>query len=137
MPDVELVAVADSRLQQAEAIAKRCGCRATSDYRELIGKVDAVSIAVPTVLHREVAGAFLSRGIPALVEKPLASSLAEAESLVSLAKAAGAILQVGHIERFNPALQALGQLAIRPSTSLLSVFPSTPSAPRTSARCST
>jgi predicted dehydrogenase len=114
MPDVELVAVADSRLEQAETVAQRCGCRAVADYRELFGKVDAVSIAVPTILHREVAGAFLSQGIPAMVEKPLAGSLAEAESLVSLARGGGTVLQVGHIERFNPALSALSQLAIRP-----------------------
>src|SRR5438309_522543 len=114
MPDVELVAVADSRLEQAEAVAQRCGCAAAADYRELFGKVDAVSIAVPTILHSEVAGAFLSRGIPAMVEKPLAGSLAEAEALVSMARGGGAVLQVGHIERFNPALSALSQLAIRP-----------------------
>ncbi len=114
MPDVELVAVADSRLDQAEAVAKRCGCAAAADYRDLFGKVNAVSIAVPTFLHREVAGAFLSRGIPSMVEKPLAGSLAEAEALVSIARDSGAVLQVGHIERFNPALSALGQLAIRP-----------------------
>jgi predicted dehydrogenase len=114
MPQVELVAVADSRLEQAEAVAKRCGCAAAGDYRELFGKVDAVSIAVPTVLHRQVAGAFLSRGIPSMVEKPLAGSLTEAESLVSLARGGGVVLQVGHIERFNPALSALSQLAIRP-----------------------
>src|SRR5947209_1096168 len=114
LPDVELVAVADSRLEQAEAIAKRCRCAAAADYRELFGKVDAVSIAVPTFLHREVAGAFLSRGIPAMVEKPLAGSLAEAEALVAIARASSAVLQVGHIERFNPALSALGQLTIRP-----------------------
>src|SRR5690349_7978217 len=88
MPDVDLVAVADSRLEQAEAVAERCGCAAAVDYQELFDKVDAVSIAVPTILHREVAGAFLSRGIPAMVEKPLAGSLAEAESLVSIARGA-------------------------------------------------
>jgi predicted dehydrogenase len=114
MPEVELVAVADSRREQAEAVAQRCGCAVAVDYRELFGKVDAVSIAVPTVLHREVAGAFLSRGIPSMVEKPLAGSLTEAEALVSLARDGGVVLQVGHIERFNPALSALSQLAIRP-----------------------
>ena len=114
LPDVELVAVADSRPEQAQTVADRYGTRAVQDYHELLGRVDAVSIAVPTVLHREVAGTFLSRGIPALVEKPLASSLAEAELLVSLSHSTGALLQVGHIERFNPALSALQQTAIRP-----------------------
>jgi predicted dehydrogenase len=114
LPDVELVAVADSRPEQAQAIADRFGTRAVSDYHQLLDRVDAVSIAVPTVLHREVAGTFLSRGIPAMVEKPLAGSLCEAELLVSLSHSTGALLQVGHIERFNPALSALQQMAIRP-----------------------
>lgn len=114
LPDVELVAVADSRPQQAQTIADRFGTRAVSDYHQLVDRVDAVSVAVPTFLHREVAGAFLSRGVPTLVEKPLASSLAEAEQLVELAHSTGALLQVGHIERFNPALSALQQTPIRP-----------------------
>jgi len=114
LPDVELVAVVDSRPEQAQTIADKFGTRAVSDYRQLLDRIDAVSIAVPTMLHREVAGTFLSRGIPTLVEKPLASSLAEAELLVSLSHATGALLQVGHIERFNPALSALHQMAIRP-----------------------
>ena len=84
------------------------------DYRQLLGLVDAVMVAVPTVLHREVAGAFLARGIATLVEKPMAGTLAEAEQLAALARASGAVLQVGHIERFNPALQALERLAVRP-----------------------
>lgn len=114
MPDVELTAVADSRPEQALAIAESLGVRAVVDYRELIGRVDAVSIAVPTVLHREVAGAFLEAGIPAMVEKPLAGTVAEAEELVELARSAGATLQVGHVERFNPALDALRESPLRP-----------------------
>jgi predicted dehydrogenase len=114
MPGVELVAVADARPEQAMAVAQRHGTRAVADYRELIDQVDAVSVAVPTVLHREVAGAFLRRGVATMVEKPLATSLAEAEELVALAKSGGATLQVGHIERFNPALSALDGLALRP-----------------------
>ncbi len=114
LPDVELVAVVDSRPEQAQTIADKFGTRAVADYHELLGRIDAVSIAVPTVLHREVAGTFLARGIPTLVEKPLASTLAEAELLVSLSHSTGALLQVGHIERFNPALAALQQMAIRP-----------------------
>ncbi|MDG3003957.1 Gfo/Idh/MocA family protein [Paludisphaera mucosa] len=114
LPGVELVAVADSRPEQARIIAEGLKTRAVADYRELIGQVDAVSIAVPTVLHREVAGAFLERGIAAMVEKPLAGSPAEAEELVAIARASGAVLQVGHIERFNPALAALQASPIRP-----------------------
>jgi predicted dehydrogenase len=114
LPNVELVAVADSRPEQAQAVAAKVGTRAVHDYRELIDQVDAVSVAVPTVLHREVAGAFLSRGIGAMVEKPLAGSLAEAEQLVALSRSTGAVLQVGHIERFNPALSVLEESSIRP-----------------------
>ncbi len=112
--DVELVGVADARPEQARAVAERVGTRAFDDYRDLLDQVDAVSVAVPTFLHREVAGAFLGRGIATMVEKPLAATLAEAEELVALARSRNAVLQVGHIERFNPALSALDGLALRP-----------------------
>ena len=111
---VELVAIADARPEQARAVAARCGTVGHCDYRQLLELVDAVSIAVPTVLHREVAGAFLERGIPTLVEKPMACTLLESEQLVALARARGTLLQVGHIERFNPALQALDKLPVHP-----------------------
>ena len=114
MPDVELVAVADSRPEQAQTVADRCGTRAVSDYHELLGRVDAVSIAVPTVLHREVAGTFLSRGIPALVEKPLASSLAEAELLVSLAIRPAPSSRSATSSGSTPRSRRLQQMAIRP-----------------------
>jgi predicted dehydrogenase len=114
MPDVELVGVVDARPEQAEAIARSSKTTAYNDYRPLLDQVDAVSVAVPTRFHREVAGAFLERGIPAMVEKPLASTLAEAEELVALADARGVPLAVGHIERFNPALNALEGLPLRP-----------------------
>ena len=114
MPDVELVGVADARPEQAAAVAEAVGTAAFADWRNLLDRVDAVTIAVPTVLHWEVAGAFLGRGIPAMVEKPLAGSLAEAEELVELADRHATLLQVGHIERFNPALSALDGMALRP-----------------------
>jgi predicted dehydrogenase len=114
MPDVELVGVVDTSPERAAEVAGRCGTSAFDDHRRLQGAVDAVTIAVPTVLHREVAADFLARGVATLVEKPLAGTLAEAERLAALAKASGAILQVGHIERFNPALRALDQLPVRP-----------------------
>jgi predicted dehydrogenase len=113
-PGVELVGVADADPRRAADVAERCATTALPDYRQLLDAVDAVTIAVPTVLHREVAGAFLARGIATLVEKPIAAGLAEAEQLVNLARARGAVLQVGHIERFNPALHALEPMAIRP-----------------------
>lgn len=114
IPEVELVAVSDARPEQARAVAEKNGTTAVLDYRELLDRVDLVSVAVPTVLHREVAGAFLERGIPTLIEKPLATSLAEAEELVALAHAKGTLLQVGHIERFNPALSAIEGLPFQP-----------------------
>jgi predicted dehydrogenase len=114
MPGVELVAIADARAEQAEAVAAKCSTVPLGDYRLLLGLVDAVTIAVPTCLHREVAGAFLDQRIATLVEKPMASSLAESEQLVAQARASGALLQVGHIERFNPALLALDELPVRP-----------------------
>ncbi len=125
MPGVELVAVADSRPEQARSVASACGTEPVADWRALLGRVDAVSVAVPTRSHREVAGAFLERGIPALVEKPLALNAAQAEELCDLARHAGAPLQVGHIERYNPALAALDGLNLRPrfvSAERLAVF---------------
>jgi predicted dehydrogenase len=114
MPGVQLVGVADADADRAAAVAARCRTSALADYRRLLDAVDAVTVAVPTVLHREVAGVFLERGIATLVEKPMAGNLADAEQLAATARATGAILQVGHIERFNPALQALEGLAVRP-----------------------
>ncbi len=114
LPGVELVGVADNRFDQARAVAETNGTTAFADYRALLDRVDAVSVAVPTARHREVAGAFLERGIATMIEKPLATSLAEAGELVALARARNAVLQVGHIERFNPALTALVGLNLRP-----------------------
>ena len=114
MPGVQLVGVADASAERVAAIAARHRTNAVADYRKLLDSVDAVVVAVPTVLHREVAGSFLARGIATLVEKPMAGTLAEAEQLAALAHSSGAVLQVGHIERFNPAIQALERLAVRP-----------------------
>jgi predicted dehydrogenase len=113
MRDVELVAVVDSRAGQAESVAARCGTKALTEFEPLFELVDAVTIAVPTFLHRQVAGPFLDRGIATLVEKPLAGSLADAERLAHQARAGDAVLQVGHIERFNPALTALDAISLR------------------------
>lgn len=114
MPEVDLVGVVDAREDQVRSVAEACGTAGFADYREILDRVDAVSVAVPTVAHREVAGAFLECGIPAMVEKPLAPTLAEASELVALAERNGTVLQVGHIERFNPALNVLEGLAFRP-----------------------
>ncbi len=103
LPGVRLVAVVDAREQQARNIAAQFHCEAYTDFTPLLDLgLDAVSIAVPTIHHHRVARAFLERRIPVLVEKPLASSVTEAEDLVNLAHQQGVTLQVGHIERFNP-----------------------------------
>jgi predicted dehydrogenase len=114
LPGVTLVGVADTRLEQAQAVACPLGSAAYDDPFALIDKVDAVSIAVPTKFHRNVAAPYLERGIATLIEKPLATSLREAEELVLLAKRNNAVLQVGHIERFNPTLGFLKQSGLRP-----------------------
>ncbi|WP_437204065.1 Gfo/Idh/MocA family oxidoreductase [Planctomicrobium sp. SH664] len=109
LPGAKLVAVADANQAQGEAVASSCGCEWTSDYRTLFGKIDAVSLVVPTSLHRRIGEDFLNEGIPLLVEKPLTATVAEGQQLVHLAGEQNLTLQVGHIERFNPAFQALAQ----------------------------
>lgn len=107
LPEVELVGVADVMAEQVEAVATRVGCKAYTNYRSLLQLVDAAVIAVPTCHHHAVASDFLRCGIPVLVEKPLALDVEEAEELVDIAHRQGTILQVGHIERFNPAYESL------------------------------
>jgi predicted dehydrogenase len=114
MAGVELVAVADVNNDQAQAIAKKLDCLAFSSHRPLLQLADAVVIAVPTVYHHNVAAEFLRSGIPILVEKPLALNLEQADSLVELARVHDVILQVGHIERFNPAWEKLETLSFQP-----------------------
>ncbi len=107
LPHVDLVAVSDSRTEQGQSVAAQCQTQWLPDYRELLNRdvIDAVSVVVPTMAHREVAGAFLEIGIPVLVEKPLAANVIHARELVELAANRKCLLQVGHIERFNPAFQ--------------------------------
>ena len=114
MGGVELAAVCDADPKQGRKIAKKHGAEFRQDFESLLDEVDLVSIAVPTVYHFEVARPFLGRGVPCLVEKPMASTLAEAEQLVAVAQKAGALLQVGHIERFNPALVAARNMPLDP-----------------------
>lgn len=112
MPDVKLVGVADPNPQQGRAVAADCQCEWHPDHRTLLlEKLDAVSLVVPTSLHRTVAEEFLCRSIPVLVEKPLTANVADGAVLVRLAQEHGVPLQVGHIERFNPAFQTLQQHA--------------------------
>ncbi len=106
-PAAHLVAVADADYARACAAGETYVAEPHADHRELIGKVDAVSVAVPTSIHHAVAGDFLDAGIPVFVEKPIAADVDAAADLVGRAKRAGVALQVGHIERFSPAFQAL------------------------------
>jgi len=106
MPAVELVAVVDPVAAAREEVAAAYGARPVAEHQSLLGEIDGAVIATPTRYHHAVALDFLRRGIPLLVEKPLASTLAEADELVLVARRHKALLQVGHIERFNPALTA-------------------------------
>lgn len=106
LKDVELTAVVDVDREKAGEIGRSYGVPAFTDFREIFDRVDAVSIAVPTVQHYEIAAEFLDRGIPTLVEKPLAKTIAQGEELVRKARANNTLLQVGHVERFNPAVMA-------------------------------
>lgn len=103
----ELVAVADLNEDNARKVAEECGTTFVTDYRELLGKVDAVSIVVPTQLHYKVAKDFLEQGVHVLLEKPITTTVAEADELISIAKAKDLVFQVGHLERFNAAVLAL------------------------------
>jgi predicted dehydrogenase len=107
LADVELVAVVDPNPTQAESVAQRCQTRACAEHSSLLGSVQAAVIATPTAYHHSVARDFLAAGVPLLVEKPLASNLAQAQELTQLALDQGTLLQVGHIERFNPAFEEL------------------------------
>ncbi|MBK6349008.1 MAG: Gfo/Idh/MocA family oxidoreductase [Proteobacteria bacterium] len=114
LPAVELVAVVDASAGNREQVAAETGCRAVADYRDILGEIDAVSIATPTPLHYPIAQQCLERGVHVLVEKPITTTLEEARSLVDTAARAGRVLQVGHLERFNAAILALAGTLGRP-----------------------
>jgi len=110
LKDVEMVGVADINVERGLDTASKYRVRFFEDYRDLLPYVDAVCIAVPTRLHYEVGMTCLRSGVHALIEKPIAASISEAESLVNAAAEYQCILQVGHIERFNPAFQELSKV---------------------------
>lgn len=114
LPDVDLVGVVDSSPDQARAIAAKHDTAAYTEFEPLLGHVDAVSVVTPTIYHHRVAAGFLRAGTPVLVEKPICRTLAEADDLIDLADKAGVPLQVGHIERFNPAFEDLARRPITP-----------------------
>jgi predicted dehydrogenase len=107
LPDVRLTAVHDADPERARAVAEKHGARVARDLDELLTQVDALSVATPTVHHHELALRALRAGRHVLVEKPITSSLAEADDLIREASERRCVLQVGHIERFNPAAEAL------------------------------
>jgi predicted dehydrogenase len=114
LPNSELVAVVDLDRERAESVAVRLGTKAFTDYKEILGMVDAVSISVPTQCHFEVARDFLLQGTSILLEKPITTTLEEADELIRIAHETGAILQVGHLERFNPVVMALEGILTEP-----------------------
>lgn len=114
IPGVDLVAVVDSDEARAKEIGERCRCAWFRDVSQLPKDLDVVSVVVPTVGHLEVALPFLERGVSALVEKPIATTLEQADRLIAAARKSGATLAVGHVERFNPAIQAIRDLEIVP-----------------------
>ncbi len=110
----KITAVSDTEAERAKKAAEVYGCAAFTDHRELLDKVDAVSIAVPTGYHHAVARDFLAAGIDVLIEKPLCSTVQEADDLLALAGKNKLIFQVGFVERFNPAVMALEKVITRP-----------------------
>lgn len=107
MEGVELVGVADTNGEQAQRVATECACSAFTDHTLLLKEVDVVSIAVPTSLHHRIASDCIEAGVDILLEKPMTVSLDEADDLIKRCEEKKLILQVGHLERFNPAVQAM------------------------------
>ncbi len=108
LPGVELVGVADPDRKQTEFVAKTLNCGAFASVEELLDKqVDAITIAAPTHFHRDVALTCIARGVHVMVEKPIASSVEEGNEIINAARRAGLTLMVGHVERFNPAVEAI------------------------------
>ncbi len=113
-PAAELIAVVDADGERAAEVAAEYGCQALSDPAELPGDVQAVSVVVPTVHHARVAVPLLERGVPCLVEKPLAGTLEEADAILAAAESTGTLLSVGHVERFQPGVRKVRAMGVRP-----------------------
>ena len=114
MDDVDLVGVVDTNISQAEDVAGKVKTKAYPGHEDLLGEVDAVSIVVPTPAHYAVAKDFLENDVDILIEKPMTTSLAEADELIRFSESRGLIIQVGHLERFNPAVVALQDIVKKP-----------------------
>ena len=114
MDDVDLVGIVDINKSQAEKIAKKYSVKAYTNHQDILDKVDAASIVVPTPAHYKVSRDFLEHGVDVLIEKPMTTTLEEADKLILIAEARGLIIQVGHLERFNPAVVALRDYLKKP-----------------------
>jgi predicted dehydrogenase len=114
LPGSTLVAVCDADRARAEAVAAEYGCGVAASHRDLAGLADAVSVVVPTVDHAAVSCDLLRAGVACLVEKPIAATVAEADRIIEAAREGSAVLQVGHVERFNPAVTAVHGRVTRP-----------------------
>lgn len=114
MPGIRLVGVCDANPSRAREVARRLGCPAVSDFRQLVGQVEAVSLAVPTTLHAHIGRVLLRHGVHLLIEKPIATTLAEADGLIRAAAQSRCVLQIGHVERFNAAIHAAMRHLTRP-----------------------
>jgi len=126
LPGAQLVAVVDPDIERATAAASASGAKVLADYREVLGDVDAVTVATPTELHHEVAMPFLEKGVSVLVEKPMTRTLAEADALLAAAAKSGATFAVGHTERYNPAIATVMPFVTTPrfiEVHRLGVFP--------------
>lgn len=114
MPDVELVAVVDTDLDRARAVASETGTEAVTDLNSFLGTIDAASVVVPNIYHYDVAKPLLKAGVHVMLEKPLTNTLAQADELIALAANKNIVLQAGHLERFNPAVKFLLEKAGSP-----------------------
>ncbi len=114
LANVQLVGLLDSDRARSKDRARELGVPAIADLNELLKNVDAVSVAVPTSDHHRIVKRCLQRGVHVLVEKPIATSLQEADDLIASAQHEGVMLQVGHIERFNPVFQTLAKMGLKP-----------------------
>jgi predicted dehydrogenase len=112
--NADLVAVVDIDTDKATTVAEKVGTRPFTDYRDILDRVDAVSIVVPTQAHYEVAKSFLEKGVHVLLEKPITTTLDEADELIRIAAAKKSVFQVGHLERFNPVVLALDGIVRSP-----------------------
>ena len=114
LPGCRLVAIVDPVFEKAERLARQYGCQAYSNCEDILDKVDAVTIAAPTIYHLELAKLFIKNKIAVMIEKPLAASAKEGKKIVSLARKHDCVVAVGHSERCNPVVQAMKRLDIEP-----------------------